>query len=118
MTAPPVVCQHCGRRIATREALSVVGRTLQPLHVGCYGGFAAAQPWYRKPGWPVNRWTSLLWFNLLLLGAVFVLTRLQPVAPERWRGLILLLVIPNVWLLAARLVSYRTLERHLPRISS
>lgn len=117
MSARPVVCHHCGQRIATREALSVVGRTLQPLHTRCYAAFAAAQPWHRRPGWPVNRWMSLAWFNLLLLGGVYVLHRLHPVPPERWRGLVLLLVLPNAWLLVARLLSYLGLERHLPRAS-
>ena len=88
---------------------------LVPLHAGCYSRYAAAQPWYRRPGWPVNRWSSLLWFNLLLLGLVLPLHWfVAPIAPGRLAGFAVLLAFIVGWQLLARLVSYVSLERHLP----
>jgi hypothetical protein len=88
---------------------------MRAFHAGCYPAHAARQPWYRRPSWPVNRWRSLLPFNALLLGLVLGLHLLvTPIAPQRWLGLGLLLLLVNGWLMAARLISYLTIERHLP----
>lgn len=112
----PIACHHCGAPIRSRDALAVAGHALRPLHAGCYGAFAAARPWYRKPGWPVNRWRSLLPFNALLLGLVLALHLAgAPVPPERRAGLAAILLAANAWLLAARAVSFVSIERHLPR---
>ncbi|MBE9159981.1 hypothetical protein IQ265_24610 [Nodosilinea sp. LEGE 06152] len=111
-----IMCQHCGRPILSRQTLAVVGRGLHSIHRGCYAAYAARQPWYRKPGWPVNRWRSLLAFNALLLAGVLLLHLLvRPMAGAEWLGLWPLLLAINGWLLVARLVSYWSLERHLPR---
>jgi hypothetical protein len=85
------------------------------MHTGCYAAYAADQPWYRKPGWPVNRWTSLVSFNALLLALVLgVHWFVKPIPEPRWPGLALLLLIVNAWQLLARLISYVSLERQLP----
>ncbi|MBD0268635.1 MAG: hypothetical protein ICV77_10120 [Cyanobacteria bacterium Co-bin8] len=110
-----ISCKYCGAPIRSRATLAVVGRGLQPLHTRCYPAYAAQQPWYRKPGWPVNRWRSLLPFNALLLSLVLALHfTVAPVAPSQWLGLGQLLLVVNAWLLVARLISYWSLERHLP----
>ena len=88
---------------------------LRPLHARCYDAYAASQPWFRKPGWPVNRWRSLLWLNALLIGMALALhLTIAPLPPERRGGLAILWLVINAWLLVARLISYRTMERHLP----
>lgn len=110
-----IACRQCGGPIASRAALAVAGQGMLPVHAGCYAAFAAARPWYRKPGWPVNRWRSLLPFNALLVGLVVVLHLVAgPIPGERWPGLGLILLVVNGWLVLARLVSYLSLERHLP----
>ncbi|HYD55173.1 MAG TPA: hypothetical protein VEA99_21230 [Gemmatimonadaceae bacterium] len=116
MTAPRSIrCHHCGTLIASRAALRVGGRALLPLHATCYGAYAAAQPWYRHPGWPLNRWRSFVPFNALLLGPIVAVHLLVvPVPPRRWAGLAAILALANGWLLVGRLVSYRSLERYLP----
>ena len=89
---------------------------LRPLHVDCRRAYAAAQPRYRKPGWPVNRWRSLLPFNAILLGPVVVLhLTVAPLQPGRGVGLAAIFLVANGWLLVARAVSYGTFDRHLPR---
>ncbi|MBE9109849.1 hypothetical protein IQ273_10545 [Nodosilinea sp. LEGE 07298] len=111
-----ILCKHCSQPILSRQALAVVGRTLQPLHVRCYAAYAARQPWHQKPGWPINRWRSLLAFNALLLAGVILLHLLvSPLSVSEWLGLRPLLLAINGWLLVARLVSYWSLERHLPQ---
>lgn len=111
-----ILCKHCGQPILSRQTLAVVGRALQPLHGRCYAAYATQQPWYRKPGWPVNRWRSLLAFNALLLVGVLMLHLLvRPMSMSEWLGLRPLLLVINGWLLVARLVSYWSLERHLPQ---
>jgi hypothetical protein len=110
-----IVCKHCGTPIHSRQTLAVVGRGLQPLHKRCYKAYAAQQPWYSKPGWPVNRVRSHLYFNaLLLLGIVLLHWLVKPIPASQWSGLGWLLLVINGWLLVARLVSYLSLERHLP----
>jgi hypothetical protein len=114
--AHPIFCKYCGRSIRSRQTLAVVGRTLEPLHTSCYAAYAAQQPWYRRPGWPVNRWRSLLAFNALLLLGIFLLHLfVRPLAGPMGLGLRPLLVVINAWLLLARLISYWSIERHLPR---
>ena len=113
---PTILCVQCGRAVTARSDLAVGGRWLQPLHSACYREYAAAQPWYRKPGWPVNRWRSLLWFILLVAGFALLLhLTIAPLAPSRVGGLALILAIVTGWQLIGRLLSYLTLERHLPR---
>ena len=116
MTPPSALaCHHCGTPLATRADLRVAGRGLLPFHARCYDAYAAAQPWYRRPGWPLNRWRSLVLFNALLLALVLALHLLvTPVPPSRRAGLLGILALANGWLLLARLVSWRTVERHLP----
>ncbi|WP_035984680.1 hypothetical protein [Leptolyngbya sp. KIOST-1] len=110
-----ILCSHCGRAIRSRQSLAVVGRSLQPLHRSCYAAYAARQPWYRHPGWPVNHWRSLLAFNaLLLVGVILLHLLVRPMPLSQWLGLKPLLLVVNGWLLAARGVSYWSLERHLP----
>ncbi|MFQ4137286.1 hypothetical protein PGN35_013295 [Nodosilinea sp. PGN35] len=113
--AHPIRCKHCGQSIRSRQTLAVVGRTLEPLHNACYSAYAAQQPWYRKPGWPVNRWRSLLAFNaLLLLGVLLLHLLVRPLSESTALGLRPLLLVINGWLLLARLISYWSIERHLP----
>ncbi|MBD1914736.1 MULTISPECIES: hypothetical protein [Cyanophyceae] len=110
-----VLCKHCGRSIHSRQTLAVVGRTLEPLHTSCYAAYAAQQPWYRKPGRPVNYWRSLLAFNaLLMLGILLLHLLVKPLTVSVGLGLRPLLVVINAWLLVARLISYWSIERHLP----
>lgn len=110
-----ILCKYCGQSIRSRQTLAVVGRTLEPLHTSCYAAYAAQQPWYRKPGWPVNRWRSLLAFNaLLLLGILLLHLLVKPLTGSVGLGLRPLLVVINAWLLLARLISYWSIERHLP----
>ena len=114
-TRSSIVCVHCGAPIVSRDTLAVAGHGLRPMHADCYAPHAAEQPWYRKPGWPVNRWSSLLWFNALLLGIVSVLHFLvEPIPEPRLAGVGILLLIANSWQLIARLISYVRVERHLP----
>lgn len=119
MTKPvpmPLACHHCGQPIRSRETLAVAGRLLLPLHTTCYRDHARQQPWYRRPGLPINRWRSFFVFNGGLLAFALLLHLLvQPVPAERLPGLAGLLLAPALWLLLARLVSYLSLERHLPR---
>ena len=111
-----VRCRHCGTNLERRGELRVGGRGLLSFHARCDDSYAAVQPWYRKPGWPLNRWRSFLPFNTLLLAlAVSVHVLVGPVPPQRWAGVAGLLALANGWLLLARWVSYHTLERHLPR---
>ena len=108
-------CRHCGAAITSRSTLRVAGKMLRPFHTECYGEYSALQPWYRKLGWPVNRWSSVLWFNLLLTGTAFVLhATVAPVPQSRLPGLLLLLLVINAWLLLARVISYLTIECRLP----
>lgn len=110
-----ILCKHCRRSIRSRQTLAVVGRSLEPLHTFCYAAYAAQQPWYRKPGWPVNRWRSLLAFNaLLLLGVLLLHLFVRPLSVSTGLGLRPLLLVINGWLLVARLISYGSIERYLP----
>lgn len=111
-----IACRECGAAIASRECLAVAGRTLQPMHGDCLRAYAARQPWYRRPGWPVNRWGSLLRFDAVLLAAVLLLHLLDaPALAARWPVVVGLLLAANAWLLLARGVSWLSIERHLPR---
>ncbi|WOD38932.1 hypothetical protein [Nodosilinea sp. E11] len=110
-----ITCKHCGKPILSRQTLAVVGRSLQPIHRHCYAAYAAQQPWYRQPGWPVNRWRSLLAFNaIVLLGVLLLHLFIRPLSISAGLGLRPLLLAINGWLLVARLISYCSLERHLP----
>ncbi len=110
-----VLCTHCQGPIPSRAELVVAGHGLRPFHAACYPMHSATQPWYRKPSWPVNRWRSLIPFNLLILGIIAVVHfAITPVPEGRVSGLVLIVAIANVWLLLAKLVSYVSIERHLP----
>ncbi len=111
---PLILCAECGAPIEHRADLVVGGRMLRSFHVPCYTRYSAAQPWYRKPGWPMNRWRSLAWMNLLMLGLVLLLDRVAPIDRARLPGLLLLLAIINGWQLVGRFISYRSVERHVP----
>jgi len=109
-------CHHCGRPIATRDELRVAGRLLRPFHAACHAEHSAAARWYRRPGWALNRWTSFLRFDALLLALLAIGHLLvRPIPAAGWKGIGGLLLLANAWLLLARAVSYWSLERHLPR---
>ena len=82
-------CRHCGAAISSRSTLRVAGK--------------------------MHRWSSFLWFNLLLTGTALVLhATVAPVPQSRLPGLLLLLLVINAWLLLARVISYLTIEHRLP----
>lgn len=110
--SPTVVCRQCGGPIASRQDLHVVGRALVPVHRACHAGWEAAQPWHQRGWLPMNRWTSLLAFNAVLVLVAVVAGSLRPEVPLR--GVLPILAAANAWLLVGRLVSWRTVERHLP----
>lgn len=110
--SPTVACRHCGAPIASRSDLHVVGRALAPVHRACHAPWEAARPWHQRGWLPVNRWSSLLAFDALLLGVAAVASGLRPDVPLR--GLLPVFAAANAWLLVGRLVSWRTVERHLP----
>lgn len=118
MAQKVVRCRHCGEVIGDRRNLFVVGRGLHPLHRQCAMAYAAQFPWYRKPGWPINRWWSFLLFNglLLALAGVVHLTIL-PLVAAQWISFGKLLLLSNAGLIAARLTSYFNLERHVPLLA-
>ena len=110
-----VRCAQCGTVVPTRAELRVGGHGLRPFHVACYGAHAAERPWYRHPGWPINRWRSFVPFNALLLALIGVVHAfVEPVPAPRLAGALGLVLLANAWLLVGRLVSYRAYERHLP----
>jgi len=110
-----ILCQHCQKPIPDRKSLSVVGRGLHPLHTQCLPAYAAQQPWYQKPGWPINRWRSLFFFNAVLLLLILGLhLTIAPLTTSEWAGLGRLLLFINGGLLVPRFISYLSYERHLP----
>jgi hypothetical protein len=113
-----ITCHHCGAPIVSRSTLAVGGRTLRPFHPTCFEPYSAQQPWHRKPGWLVNRWRSLIQFNMLLLAVVLVIHVVADPLPQAQRfNVAALIVLVNAWLLLARLVSYLSTERHLPVVA-
>lgn len=107
----PVPCRHCGDPVRTRGELLVVGRTLVPVHEGCLEDFEAGQPWHARAR-PWNRWSSLVTFNALMVAGIAVLGALRPDAPMR--EALVIVAVANAWLLVGRLVSYLSIERHVP----
>ena len=63
----------------------------------------------------MNRWRSLVLFNVFLVGLVLAVhLAVAPLEPGRGRGLAAIFLMVNGWLLVARAVSFWSLERHLP----
>jgi len=115
MAQKVIRCRQCGEVITDRRNLLVVGHGLQPFHRQCVSIYAAQFPWYRQPGWPINRWWAFLWFNGLLLVLVGVLhMTVLPLTATQWAAFGKLLLISNAGLMAARLTSYFSLERYVP----
>ncbi len=113
--AGTIRCRHCGEPIVSREEMLVVGQTLAPIHVGCRAEFDAGRPWYLRPSWPVNRWSSVLRFNGILLALILGLHfTIAPLPDDAWGGLAVILALANGSHLLARLVSYFGIERHVP----
>lgn len=107
----PVPCRHCGDPVRSRGELLVVGRTLTPIHERCRAAFEAGQPWHVRAR-PWNRWSSLVAFNAMMVGGIAVLGALRPGVPmgPAWT----ILGVANAWLLVGRVVSYLSIERHVP----
>ena len=86
------------------------------MHLRCYPVYASSQPWYRKPGWPTNRWRSLLMFNTVFMAIIAPLLAIgEHVVMDNWKGIAGAVLIANGWLMAGRAVSYFSIERHLPK---
>lgn len=112
MDAP--TCGECGEPFAHRGELLVlsVGRgSFACVHPQCRAAFAARLPrWLRGMG-AVNRPTVLLW--LLALNLLFAAWWALAPAPDR-RGVVLVWLLSDLFLLMHRALAWWCFERHLP----
>jgi hypothetical protein len=106
-----VLCRHCGEPVRSRGELLVVGRVLAPIHERCRASYEDGQPWHQRAR-PWNRWSSLVAFNAFMVVGIAVLGALRPDVPMG--SAFVILGVANAWLLVGRVVSYVSIERHVP----
>ena len=106
-----VQCTVCSKPIQKRRDLVVAGKSISPFHRSCFsGGQARVTVWTAGP--PLNGlsfWVALAALATLWFGLPELLDTLEP------RPLHLLLAFVGSALVAMRLLSWITVERHVPR---
>jgi hypothetical protein len=114
----PVVCRECSQPVLRRADLDIVGQALVPLHARCREKYATNQPQFLR-SLPINRLSSWVAFNALIVAGIVVLilvarilvVRAPPVPLE---GLIYLFALFNGGMLVSRGIAWYSIERHLP----